>query len=90
MLFLIQFYKQVKITLKKHRPLLKFLSIKLIIFLFYLQTVSLIFPFISRSLTQHSSSSPILPDMVAPPVLPPMFRIPPSQSASPTPCFVSR
>lgn len=41
MMFLIQFYKQTKTTLKEHSPLLKFIAIKLVIFLFYFQTVSL-------------------------------------------------
>lgn len=42
MMFLIQFYKQTKVALKEHSPLLKFIAIKLVIFLFYLQTVSLL------------------------------------------------
>ncbi|KAH8589064.1 organic solute transporter Ostalpha-domain-containing protein, partial [Bisporella sp. PMI_857] len=38
MLSLLQFYKQTKLELAPHRPLLKFVAIKLVIFLFYVQS----------------------------------------------------
>lgn len=40
MMCLIQFYQQTKKELEAHQPLLKFLAIKLVVFLFYVQSVS--------------------------------------------------
>lgn len=40
MMCLLQFYQQTKKELETHQPLLKFLAIKLVVFLFYVQTVS--------------------------------------------------
>lgn len=40
MICLLQFYKQTKLELAVHRPLLKFVAIKLVVFLFYVQSVS--------------------------------------------------
>jgi hypothetical protein len=42
MIFLLQFYEQIKVALKEQNPLLKLLAIKLVVFLFYLQSVSTI------------------------------------------------
>lgn len=42
MICLLQFYKQTKVELAAHRPLLKFVAIKLVVFLFYVQSVSYI------------------------------------------------
>ncbi|CAN9237650.1 unnamed protein product [Alternaria alternata] len=38
MICLLQFYKQTKLELAVHRPLLKFVAIKLVVFLFYVQS----------------------------------------------------
>ncbi|KFA68108.1 hypothetical protein S40285_02538 [Stachybotrys chlorohalonatus IBT 40285] len=38
MIFLLQFYEQIKVALKEQNPLLKLLAIKLVVFLFYLQS----------------------------------------------------
>lgn len=40
MMCLLQFYQQTKKELEPQQPLLKFLAIKLVVFLFYVQTVS--------------------------------------------------
>lgn len=40
MMCLLQFYQQTKKELAAHQPLLKFLAIKLVVFLFYVQSVS--------------------------------------------------
>lgn len=40
MMMLLQFYKQTKEVIDKHRPLLKFTAIKLVVAVFYIQGVS--------------------------------------------------
>lgn len=61
MMCLLQFYHQTSKEMAQHRPLLKFLAIKLVVFLFYVQTVSANLPSLDNWLPTASSPGRHLP-----------------------------